>query len=47
MATGQAAGCAAAIAGKRDIELKNVSYKELCDSLIAIHAIVPKKNNFS
>jgi len=47
MATGQAAGCAAAIAGKRDIELKNVSYKELCDSLIAIHAFVPKKNNFS
>ena len=46
MATGQAAGCAAAISAKRDIELKNISYNELCDSLMAINAIVPKKNDF-
>ena len=46
MATGQAAGCAAAISAKSGIELKNVSYNELCDSLMAIHAIVPKENDF-
>ena len=46
MATGQAAGCAAAISAKRNVDLKNVSYTELCDSLTAIHAIVPKENDF-
>ena len=46
MATGQAAGCAAALSAKRNVDLKNVSYNELCDSLMAINAIVPKKNDF-
>ncbi len=46
MATGQAAGCAAAISAKSGIELKNVSYNELCDSLRTIDAIVPKENDF-
>ena len=46
MATGQVAGCAAAIAAKSGIALKNVSYHALCDSLVSIHAIVPKENDF-
>lgn len=47
MATGQAAGCAAAISAKRNIELKNVPYSELCAWLKAINAIVPTENDFS
>ena len=43
MATGQAAGCAAAIAAKRNINVQNISYAELCNSLESINAIVPKK----
>lgn len=47
MATGQAAGCAAAIAAMKNIPVKNVPYKELCDALRNINAIVPDKNYFS
>ncbi len=42
MATGQAAGCAAAISSKNNASVKSVSYGELCDSLRGIGAIVPK-----
>ena len=41
MATGQAAGCAAAIAAVKNIGVQNVSYDELCNALKAINAIVP------
>lgn len=43
MATGQAAGCAAAIAAARGIDVMDVDYTELCLKLEAIGAIVPKK----
>ncbi len=43
MATGQAAGCAAAIAAKRNISVQGVSYTELKNALKAINAIVPEK----
>ena len=43
MATGQAAGCAAAIMAKNSQSAAEVDYKTLCDSLEAIGAIVPKK----
>lgn len=43
MATGQAAGCAAAIAAKHNIGVKCVPYAELCDALRAINAIVPEE----
>lgn len=43
MATGQAAGCAAAIAAARGINVMDVDYKELCLKLEAIGAIVPKE----
>ena len=41
MATGQAAGCAAAIAAKNSIAVKEVPFPVLCRSLEAIGAIVP------
>ena len=43
MATGQAAGCAAAIAAARGINVMDVEYTELCLKLEAIGAIVPKE----
>ena len=43
MATGQAAGCAAAIAAKYNTDVKNVEYVQLCAALENIGAIVPKK----
>ncbi len=43
MATGQAAGCAAAIAAARNIDVMDVDYHELCLKLEAIGAIVPKE----
>ena len=42
MATGQVAGCAAAIAVKTNDVLKNVTIKELCKRLEMIGAVVPK-----
>ena len=44
MATGQVAGCAAAIACKDFVEVMNVDYKKLKSKLINIGAIVPEKN---
>ena len=44
MAMGQAAGCAAAIAAKNDLCVKEVPYEQLCNSLKAIGAIVPEVN---
>ena len=44
MATGQAAGVAAAIVSKRDCDIKAVPYNELCESLEKIGAIIPKKD---
>ena len=41
MATGQAAGCAAAVAVQNNQTVHNVSYDALCKALQAIHAIVP------
>jgi len=41
MAEGQAAGCAAAIAAKENISVKDVNYSELCASLRSIGAIIP------
>ncbi len=41
MSVGQAAGCAAAISAKENINLKNVSYTKLCNSLKSLGAIVP------
>ena len=43
MATGQAAGCAAALAACKGTASNGVSYDELCKSLKAINAIVPEK----
>ena len=43
MATGQAAGCAAAISAEKSVNVKDVPHAELCDALMAINAIVPKK----
>ena len=42
MATGQAAGCAAAIAAKSGCGVKEVPYGELCQALEVIGAIIPK-----
>ncbi|MBQ4110887.1 MAG: FAD-dependent oxidoreductase [Clostridia bacterium] len=42
MATGQAAGCAAALAAKNNQNVKLVSYSEICKALKAINAIVPQ-----
>lgn len=41
MAEGQAAGCAAALAAKENISVKDVDYSKLCNSLHSIGAIVP------
>lgn len=43
MATGQAAGCAAAIAAKNNTAVKEIPFSLLCRSLEGIGAIVPKK----
>lgn len=43
MATGQAAGCAAALACKTGSTLKEVNYKALCESLVKLGAIVPER----
>ncbi len=43
MAMGQAAGCAAVIAAKRSINLKDVDYGELCKALTELGAIVPEE----
>ena len=42
MATGQAAGCAAAIASKTHVMLKNVTIEKICEKLEMIGAVVPK-----
>lgn len=43
MATGQAAGCAAALAAKKNISVKDVDYSELIAAISAIGGIVPKE----
>jgi len=43
MAMGQVAGVAAALAAKTDIDVVNVEYKTLCETLKDIGAIVPMK----
>ena len=43
MATGQAAGCAAALAARNGQAVGEVSYPELCDALRSIGAIVPEQ----
>lgn len=43
MATGQAAGCAAAIAAKTNANILDVPYAELCSTLTGIGAIIPDK----
>ncbi len=42
MATGQAAGVAAALAAKQGVSVRQVDYEALCQGLQAIGAIVPK-----
>lgn len=42
MATGQVAGCAAALAAQHNTSVQAVRYKELCNSLKSINAIVPE-----
>lgn len=42
MATGQVAGCAAALAVKNNLEVKQVDYKTICEELKKIGAVVPK-----
>lgn len=46
MATGQVAGCAAAISAKNNIVVKEIPFHMLCRSLKEINAIVPKDNFF-
>lgn len=46
MATGQAAGCAAAISAKNKTDVRNVPYEALCDALRTIGAIIPDKEFF-
>ncbi len=43
MATGQAAGCAAAIAARTGVDILDVPYSDLCNALTKIGAIIPKK----
>ena len=43
MATGQAAGVAAAIAAKTSVDIADVPYSDLCSDLTKIGAIIPKK----
>ena len=42
MATGQAAGCAAAIAAKDNCNVKQVKYNDICKELKVLGAVVPK-----
>ena len=42
MATGQVAGCAAALAAKKNISVAEIDYHELCGAVSAIGGIVPK-----
>ena len=42
MATGQAAGCAAAICTEKNVSVKNVPYDMLCRYLKGIGAIIPQ-----
>ena len=44
MAMGQVAGCAAAIAAKKAISVKDVPHIELCNQLKSIGAIVPQSD---
>jgi len=44
MAMGQVAGCAASIAAKNNVNVKEVPFPLLCNSLEKIGAIVPKDN---
>ena len=46
MATGQAAGCAAALAVKEKLPVYDVPYDALCKSLKDLGAIVPEKGYF-
>lgn len=46
MATGQVAGCAASIAAKNNIPVKEVPFSVLCSSLEGMGAIVPKGDFF-
>lgn len=41
MATGQVAGCAAALAAKENVSVTEVEYSELCSALENINAIIP------
>ena len=42
MATGQVAGCAAALAAKKNISVAEIDYHELCGAVSAIGGIIPK-----
>ena len=46
MATGQAAGCAAALAVKEKLPVYDVSYDALCKALKGLGAIVPEQGYF-
>ena len=46
MATGQAAGCAAALAVKEKLSVYDVPYDALCKALKDLGAIVPEKGYF-
>ena len=46
MATGQVAGCAAALAAKEGLDIKSISFDKLCDMLTGIGAIVPSPSDF-
>ncbi|MDD4689600.1 MAG: FAD-dependent oxidoreductase [Eubacteriales bacterium] len=41
MATGQVAGCAAALSAQKDLFVKDIPYEELCETLKSINAIIP------
>ena len=43
MATGQAAGCGAALAALQNVGVYEISYRDLCGALESIGGIVPKK----
>ena len=42
MATGQVAGCAAALAAKNNISVAEIDYHELCGAVSAKGCIMPK-----
>lgn len=42
MATGQVAGCAAALAAKKNISVSEIDYRELCGVVSEIGSIIPK-----